>query len=218
MLLIATLPRRLRLSHFRLSYFNKALILLLWTISMTVRSETLLVWGDSLSAAYNIPVEQGWVTLLQQRLEQRDGNWRVANGSVSGETSAGGLTRLPEALARETPQLLIIGLGSNDGLQGKPLKLLKHNLNAMIDLAKAQGARVLLLGNMIPPNYGAPYANGFARVYQDISAEQGIPLVPFLLEGVATDFDLVQADGLHPTAAAQMRLLENVWPYLEPML
>lgn len=186
---------------------------------MTVRAETLLVWGDSLSAAYNIPVDQGWVSLLQQRLNQRDGNiWRVVNGSVSGEISGGGLARLPDALARDKPALLILGLGSNDGLQGKPLSLLKNNLQAMIDQAKQQGAQVLLLGNKIPPNYGAAYANGFEKVYLDISSEQHIPLVPFLLEGVATDFDLMQGDGLHPTAVAQAHLLENVWPYLEPLL
>ncbi len=209
MLLIATLAGRL----------IKAFFILLWAFSMTVRSETLLVWGDSLSAAYNIPVEQGWVSLLQQRLDQREeNNWRVSNGSVSGEMSAGGLVRLPDALAREKPRLLIIGLGSNDGLQGKPLKLLKSNLNEMINLAKGQGAKVLLLGNMIPPNYGPAYANGFADVYQDIARQQDIPLVPFLLEGVATDYDLMQADGLHPTAEAQKRLLDNVWPYLEPIL
>ncbi len=207
--MIATLPGRL----------IQVFFIFLWTFSMTARSETLMVWGDSLSAAYNIPVEQGWVSLLQQRLNQRDGNaWQVVNGSISGEISGGGLTRLPDALKRDTPTLFILGLGSNDGLQGKPLPLLKNNLQAMIDQAKGQGAQVLLLGNKIPPNYGAAYANGFEKVYADIAAEKAIPLVPFLLDGVATDFDLMQSDGLHPTMAAQALILENVWPHLEPML
>ena len=199
--------------------FIIVLPVLMGSLSMAVRSETLLVWGDSLSAAYNIPVEQGWVSLLQQRLNQREGNtWHVVNGSVSGEMSGGGLAKLPKALARDAPQLFILGLGSNDGLQGKTLPGLKNNLDQMIALAQGQGAQILLLGNQIPPNYGARYANGFAKVYTEISAEQSIPLVPFLLEGVATDFDLMQSDGLHPTAAAQARILENVWPYLEPLL
>lgn len=203
--------------------FFVVLVILLFvgmgSFSMAVRSQTLLVWGDSLSAAYNIPLEQGWVSLLQQRLDQREGNtWRVVNGSISGEISGGGLARLPEALTRESPQLLILGLGSNDGLQGKVLPNLKDNLNEMISLARGQGAQVLLLGNRIPPNYGAPYANGFTKVYTDISDQHSIPLVPFLLDGVATDFDLMQDDGLHPTAAAQVLILENVWPYLEPLL
>lgn len=207
--MIATLPGRL----------IQVFFIVTWTFSMTVRSETLLVWGDSLSAAYNIPVEQGWVSLMQQRLNQREGeDWQVVNGSVSGEMSGGGLARLADALDRDTPVLLILGLGSNDGLQGKPLALLKNNLQAMVELAKGQGAQVLLLGNKIPPNYGTAYANGFETVYEDISAEQVISLVPFLLEGVATDFDMMQSDGMHPTAEAQLRLLENVWPYLEPLL
>lgn len=199
--------------------FFVVLFVVMGSFSMAARSQTLLVWGDSLSAAYNIPLEQGWVSLLQQRLDQREGNtWRVINGSISGEISGGGLARLPEALVRESPQLLILGLGSNDALQGKVLPKLKDNLNEMITLARGQGAQVLLLGNRIPPNYGAPYANGFAKVYTDISDEQSIPLVPFLLDGVATDFDLMQEDGLHPTAPAQALILENVWPYLEPLL
>lgn len=207
--MIAILPGRLILLFFAV----------LWTFSMTARSETLMVWGDSLSAAYNIPVDQGWVSLLQQRLMQGEEKpWLVVNASVSGETSGGGLARLSDALMRDMPALLILGLGSNDGLQGMPLPQLKSNLKEMIEQAKGQGAQVLLLGNKIPPNYGAAYANGFEKVYLDIADEQAVPLVPFLLEGVATDFDLMQSDGLHPTSDAQTLILETVWPYLEPLL
>ena len=121
-------------------------------------------------------------------------------------------------LEKVQPDIVLLGLGSNDGLQGKSLKKLQTNLNDMVDMANVQDTQVLLLGNLIPPNYGAVYSNGFAKVYTDISTQQAIPLVPFLLEGVATDFDLMQGDGLHPTAEAQPRILENVWVYLEPML
>ncbi len=196
-----------------------ALCLFLWVFPASGFSATLLVWGDSLSAAYGIKVEQGWVALLQARLNDKTSEqWRVVNASISGETSNGGKARLSGVLAKEKPDILLLGLGSNDGLQGKSLKNLKVNLDDMVEMAKDQAAQVLLLGNLIPPNYGAVYSNGFARVYSDISDQQAIPLVPFLLEGVATDFELMQSDGLHPTAEAQPRILENVWPYLEAML
>jgi acyl-CoA thioesterase-1 len=180
---------------------------------------TLLVMGDSLSAAYGIKLEQGWVALLQARLnEKAHQNWRVINASISGETSNGGKARLSAALEEAKPDIVLLGLGSNDGLMGRSLRNLKINLNGMIEMAGSRDAKVLLLGSLIPPNYGTAYTTGFARVYTDISSEGNIPLVPFLLEGVATDFDLMQNDGLHPTAAAQPRILDNVWPYLEPML
>ncbi len=196
-----------------------ALCLFLWIVPMSSLSSTLLVWGDSLSAAYGIPVEKGWVALLQARLEDKYPNqWQVVNASISGETSNGGRVRLPSMLAEQQPDILLLGLGSNDGLQGKSLKHLNANLKEMVQGAKQQGAKVLLLGSLMPPNYGVGYSNGFAKVYSDISDQQAIPLVPFLLEGVATDFDLMQGDGLHPTAEAQPRILENIWPYLEAML
>lgn len=195
-----------------------ALFLVLSSVQV-LQAKTLLVWGDSLSAAYNIPVERGWVSLLGKKLKvDDDPGWVVRNGSVSGETSGGGLTRLPDALAQGPVDVFVLALGSNDGLRGLSLKELKRNLNGMLDLAVAQGAKVLLLGNMIPPNYGVVYADGFAGVYTQIAAERGIPLLPFFLEGVATNFDLIQNDGLHPTAEAQPKLLENVWPYLETLL
>jgi len=179
----------------------------------------MLVWGDSLSSSYGIPLEQGWVALLQKRLDETQTEaWQVINGSISGETVNGGLTRLPDALAEHKPDIVLLGLGSNDGLQGKPLNYLRTRLARMIDLALDTGARIVLLGNRIPPNYGARYADGFAQVYADLAESKDISMVPFLLAGVATDLDLMQVDGLHPTAAAQPRLLENVWPYVEELL
>ena len=202
--------------------FRKQLLilcLLLGGFPVSGLPATLLVLGDSLSAAHGLQVEQGWVALLQARLnEQSSPAWRVVNASISGETSSGGRARLADILDEGPADIVLLGLGSNDGLQGKSLAQLKANLNAMLDIAKASGAQVLLLGNLIPPNYGPVYSNGFAKVYSDISTQQEIPLVPFLLEGVATEFDLMQADGLHPTAKAQPRILENVWPYLQALL
>ncbi len=195
------------------------LCLFLWLFPVSGFSATLLVWGDSLSAAYGIPLEQGWVALLQTRLNERSNEpWQVINASISGQTSSEGRYRLAPVLEKAQPDIMLLGLGSNDGLQGKSIKALQANLNDMVGMARAQGAQVLLLGSLIPPNYGAVYTSAFARVYTDVSIGQKIPRVPFLLEGVATDFDLMQGDGLHPTAAAQPRLLENVWAYLEPML
>jgi acyl-CoA thioesterase-1 len=180
---------------------------------------TLLVMGDSLSAAYGIKVDQGWVALLQMRLDAKtEQHWQVINASVSGETSNGGKTRLSAILEEAKPDIVLLGLFSNDGLMGRPLRNLQTNLNEMIENSESQGAKVLLLGNLIPPNYGSVYTSGFAKVYTDLSSQEGIPMVPFLLEGVATDFDLMQNDGLHPTAEAQPKILDNVWPYLEPML
>jgi acyl-CoA thioesterase-1 len=203
----------------KLSKLFVAFFVYLWLLSSPVFSATMLVWGDSLSAAYNIPVEQGWVAQLEQRLQnQVDSDWTVINGSVSGETSGGGLARLAAVLSEVQPDIFILGLGSNDGLRGQSLKQLNANLSEMIALTDSVGAKTLLLGNRIPPNYGKVYTSGFAAVYTDISTQKGVPLVPFLLEGVASDFALMQSDGLHPTAAAQARLLENVWSYLEPVL
>ncbi len=177
---------------------------------------TLLVWGDSLSAAYGIPRERGWVALLRGRLKTR--GIQVVNASISGETTLGGLSRLPDALKRVEPDIVILELGANDGLRGLPLKQMKANLSAMIELARTAGARVLLVGMRLPPNYGPAYTRRFSALYSEIAEREKIPLLPFLLDGVADDFDRMQADGLHPTAAAQPRLLENVWHALGALL
>ena len=179
---------------------------------------TILVLGDSLSAAYGIAREDGWVALLQGRLRERGLGYRVVNAGISGDTTAGGLTRLPELLARHQPAILIVELGANDGLRGLKLDLIRDNLTRMITLGREAGSQVLLIGIRLPPNYGAAYDRAFQAVFQAVAAAQEVPLVPFLLDGVAQDRALMQADGVHPAAAAQPRILDNVWPTLESLL
>ncbi|HES75726.1 MAG TPA: arylesterase, partial [bacterium] len=163
---------------------------------------TLLVLGDSLSAAHNIPEKQGWVTLMSERLARKTPPWTVINASVSGETSSGGLSRLPNLLASHKPQWVMLELGANDGLRGLPLKNIRANLQKMIQLSQASGAKVILIGIMLPPNYGAAYRDPFARMYRELAEQNKLTLVPFLLEGIADNPSLMQPDGLHPTALA----------------
>ncbi|WP_345779159.1 arylesterase [Chiayiivirga sp.] len=184
----------------------------------TTPSRTLLVMGDSLSAAYGLATEQGWVHLLQRRMESTHPAWRVVNASISGETTAGGAARIDAALATHDPDLVAIELGANDALRGLPLDQAAENLTRMIVAAKGSGARVLLIGIRIPPNYGPDYAEQLRRLYVDLAATHDTPLLPFLLEPLGTEREAFQADNLHPTAAAQPRLLEYVWTALEPML
>jgi acyl-CoA thioesterase-1 len=179
---------------------------------------TILVLGDSLSAGYGIDAEAGWVNLLRQRLSVRDATWQVINQSISGDTTAGGLARLPPLLQQYQPQIVIIELGSNDGLRGLAFSQLRENLQAMIKAVEAAGGRVVLVGGRLPPNYGAAYAESFHQLFREIAEVHGTPLIPFLLEQVAQDRSLMQSDGYHPNAAAQPRLLENVWPVLERLL
>jgi acyl-CoA thioesterase-1 len=179
---------------------------------------SILVVGDSLSAGYGIEVRDGWVALLQQRLARQGYPHTVVNASISGDTTAGGRARLADALKRHHPQIVILELGANDGLRGLPLRETRTNLEAMIKAAQSVGARVLLVGMQLPPNYGPDYTGKFRAIYRDLARNNDLPLVPFLLDGVALNPKLMQPDGLHPRAAAQPRLLENVWPYLEPLL
>ena len=174
--------------------------------------------GDSLSAAYGIPRQQGWVTLLQQRLTRAGYPHIVVNASISGDTTVGGLTRLPAALQQHRPAVVVIELGGNDGLRGFSLVKTRENLERMVELARTAGAKVLLLGVRLPGNYGSWYGERFQRVYAEVSAHTGVPLVPFFLAGVAETRDAMQADGIHPRAAAQPRILDNVWPALRPLL
>ena len=176
----------------------------------------MLVFGDSLSAAYGLAASQGWVHLLGERAAKLD--WRVANASVSGETTAGGLRRLPEDLKRHKPAVVVIALGANDALRGLPVAGMRQNLEQMIRLARAAGAEPVLAGMMIPPNYGIEYAAQFRDLYARLAGAHRVPLVPFLLEGLADKPELFQADQLHPTAGAQARILDNVWPTLEPLI
>ena len=191
-------------------------VLVAWVSPL--QAKTLLVLGDSLSAAYGIPAEQGWVSLMEQELKQRDWANRVINASISGETSSGGLQRLPRLLNDYQPDLVVLELGANDGLRGTPLSIMRQNLSQMVELSRQSGAEVLLVGVRIPPNYGPQYAAGFYSIYTDLSQQYRLPLVPFLLERVAMKPAFMQADGLHPTAEAQPILLQTVWPHLAPLL
>lgn len=174
--------------------------------------------GDSLSAAHNIPVEAGWVRLLDARTSKMATPWTMVNASISGETSLSGRNRLPALLKKEQPSVVVVELGANDGLQGLPLSQLASNLDAMISAATGAGARVLLLGIELPVNYGPQYRDGLRKVYADAAAKHKVVLLPFLLDGVAQDPDLMQDDGLHPTAKGEPRVAENVWKTLSPLL
>ncbi|MCK7597583.1 arylesterase [Microbulbifer sp. CAU 1566] len=180
--------------------------------------KTLLVLGDSISAAYGIDEREGWVQLLRDRLAEQKLAVKVVNASISGETSAGGLARLPRLLSEHGPDWLVVELGGNDGLRGYPPRALQQNLVRMVQLAREGGAEVLLLGMQMPPNYGKAYTRAFAAVYPKVAEEQGVPLVPFFLETVALVEGAIQRDGIHPTAKAQPALLDHVWPCLETIL
>jgi acyl-CoA thioesterase I len=179
---------------------------------------TILVFGDSLSAAHGIRPEEGWVALLAQRLQTQGYGYRVINASISGETSSGGLERLPRALQLQQPQIVILELGANDGLRGLPVSATRDNLTRMLQLAQAAKAKVLLLGIRLPPNYGARFNEQFERLFPELAAQLHVPLVPFLLQGVALNPQLMQEDGLHPAAAGEPVVLDTVWPYLKPLL
>jgi acyl-CoA thioesterase-1 len=195
------------------------LVLMLWLGPAVAAPEpVILVWGDSLSAAYGMPRETGWVQLLQQRLREQGYPHRVVNGSVTGETTAGGLARLPAALAQHRPVLVLLELGGNDGLRGLPLKDLRANLTRMARLSRDAGARVLLFEMRMPPNYGAAYTDGFRKAFAEVARAQGATPVPFFLEGIAADPKQFLDDGIHPSRAAQGRLLDAVWPVLHPVI
>jgi acyl-CoA thioesterase-1 len=179
----------------------------------------ILVFGDSISAGYGLAhVEQGWVELLKTRLKAQGYGYQVVNASVSGETTAGGLARLPRALELHQPKIVVIELGGNDGLRALPIPQMRANLARMIDLAEAAGAKILLLGMRMPPNYGLEYTGQFSASFIDIAREKKIPLVPFLLNDIALSRKLLQDDDIHPNALGQPQLLENVWPGLVPLL
>src|ERR1700722_16902736 len=179
----------------------------------------ILVFGDSISAGYGLArVEQGWVALLQTRLKDEDYGYQVINASVSGETTAGGLARLPRALDLHHPKIVILELGGNDGLRALPIAQMRANLVRMVELAAAAGARVLLLGMRIPPNYGPEYTEQFAMVFSDLARDRKLALGPFLLTDIALSPTLLQGDDIHPNAAGQPVLLENVWPTLKQLL
>ena len=184
-------------------------------------SRTLLVVGDSLSAEYGLARGSGWVALLEQKLAQDKLAWKVVNASISGDTTSGGRSRLPVLLAQHKPQVVVLALGGNDALRGLPLAMTQDNLSQMARLAKAAGARVLVAGIAVPPNYGRAYGEGFIALFGSVARAEGAALVPFLLAGVAdvpNADDLFQADRIHPKAEAHPRMLANVWPALRPLL
>jgi acyl-CoA thioesterase-1 len=178
----------------------------------------ILVVGDSISAGYGLAANEGWVALLQSRLKSQGYGYRVVNASVSGETTTGGLARLPRALSVHRPAIVIIELGGNDGLRGLPLETSRANLERMINLSKGAGARVLLLGMKIPPNYGARYSEGFEKVFRDLARQHKLAFEPFFLSKIALEQGMIQEDGLHPTAKAQPVMLDTMWPALKPLL
>lgn len=184
----------------------------------TANGRTIMVLGDSISAAYGLEESRGWVSLLQSTLDTAHPGNQVINASVSGETTTGGLQRLPEALSRFSPDVVIIELGGNDGLRGQSLTLMRDNLNTMVDLTMEAGAKPIIVGMRIPPNYGKVYADGFHQTYLDIAREKNVPLVPFLLEPIAEDRVYFQADGIHPTEEAQPLLLDQVMPVVDELM
>ena len=189
---------------------------------ITPSTQTILVFGDSLSASYGVPQGQGWVALLETKLEQKQSSkttYKVVNASISGETTSGGLARFSAVLAAtQQPNIVILELGANDGLRGLPVSEMQANLSQMIALAKTIKAKVVLIGMKIPPNYGLKYTKNFSATYTILAKQHNIALVPFLLDGVAGKPEQIQADGLHPTAEAQPQLLENVWKILAKIL
>jgi acyl-CoA thioesterase-1 len=195
-------------------------LFVLMVASAAARAEApvILVFGDSISAGYGLPLEQGWVELLKTRLKSQGYGDQVVNASVSGETTAGGLARLPRALELHHPSIVILELGGNDGLRGLPTAQMRANLTQMAALSSAAGAKVLVLGMRMPPNYGPEYTEQFAMVFSDLAAEKKIPLVPFLLTNIALSPALLQGDDIHPNALGQPILLDNVWPTLKPLL
>ncbi|HSW15531.1 MAG TPA: arylesterase [Solimonas sp.] len=202
--------------------FMRGVWLVLCLVTGLARAEApaprILVFGDSLSAAYGIPAAQGWAALLQQRLRAQGYPHTVVNASISGETSAGGLARLPAALAQHRPGIVLLELGANDGLRGLPVKQMRGNLGRMLELSRQAGAKSLLFEMRIPANYGAAYGDSFLRTFSELSKASGTPLVPFFLGAIALDPAQFLDDGLHPAASAQPKLLDAIWPTLKPLL
>ncbi len=187
-------------------------------MSMAATAKSIVVLGDSISAGYGIEVSQGWVTLLQQKLNEKDKGHIIHNESISGDTTAGGLARINQALTLDKPDIVIIELGANDGLRGLPPELIKSNLAEIAHRAQQAGAKVLLLGMKIPPNYGKRYIDLFYNIYPQLATELGVPYVPFIMEDVALTKDMMQQDGLHPNANGQPVIADKVWRQLLPLL
>jgi acyl-CoA thioesterase-1 len=188
------------------------------TVLAQAKAPLVLIVGDSISAAYGLKAGVGWVALLSARLKERGYAHRVVNASISGDTTAGGKARLPQLLAQHRPGIVVIELGGNDGLRGGDLTATRDNLDTMTGMAQRAGAKVLLVGMQIPPNYGPKYTREFNALFENVANKRKVPLVPFFFEGFGERSEFFQADGVHPTAEAQPKLLDNVWPQLEPLL
>jgi acyl-CoA thioesterase-1 len=200
---------------FRFLYLT---VFLLFAAVRGAAAETLLIVGDSLSAAYGIPVETGWVALLQQQLAAEHPGWKIVNASISGDTTANARARMPQAVSTHQPDIVVLELGGNDGLRGLSLDAMRDNLAAMIELAQAHNAGILLIGVDLPPNYGPRYTEKFRAVYQSLTVDYRIALLPSLLDGVGTRTELMQTDGIHPNGKAQSQIAERVRQSLEPLL
>jgi acyl-CoA thioesterase-1 len=195
-----------------------AVVLALAWSAATASAATILVYGDSLSAAYGLPQDQGWVSLLARRLHAEKFDYKVANASLSGETTQGGRNRIAAVLEAQRPAIVILELGANDGLRGTALEAMRANLEAIIDACRSAGARVLLVGMRLPPNYGTAYTNKFQQLYGEVAKRRKLPLVPFLLEGFGEKREYFLADGFHPSAEAQPLMLDTIWKGLRPLL
>lgn len=199
--------------------FKKILLVMVCWLALSARADPLLlVYGDSLSAGYGLPQGTGWVDLLADRLRSEKSGFRVVNASVSGETTHGGLNRLPVVLAQHRPDIVIIELGGNDGLRGLSLETTTNNLAAMVRAVQKTGARAMIVGMQLPPNYGTAYTKKFQGLFEEVAREQKALLVPFMLAGFGDKREYFQPDGIHPTAEAQSLILDNIWPVLAPAL
>lgn len=190
----------------------------MYTANQAIAKPVLLIMGDSLSAAYGISSQEGWVALLAQRMQKDNYIYKIINASTSGATTADGLRRLPTLISENQPKIVVLALGSNDGLRGQPIINMKNNLSKMIKDSQAANAKVLLIGFHLPYNYGESFRQEFAQVFPDLAYEYDTALVPFLLDGFANDLNYFQSDQLHPSAKAQPLMLNNVWPHLQPLL
>ncbi len=197
---------------------NRILLLLLLILPTTAHARIILIVGDSLSAAYGIPVEHGWVSLLQRRLDTGGYPYRIVNASISGDTTANARSRLPQALASHEPAVVLLELGGNDGLRGLSLTAMKSNLAAMIASSQEAGSQVLLIGMQLPPNYGPRYTEKFQSIYHELAGERNLALLPSLVDGIGTKQNLMQQDGIHPNAVAQPLIVDRVWKELVPLL
>jgi acyl-CoA thioesterase-1 len=197
---------------------NRILLLLLLILPTTAPARIILIVGDSLSAAYGIPVEHGWVSLLQRRLDTGGYPYRIVNASISGDTTANARSRLSQALASHEPAVVLLELGGNDGLRGLSLTAMKSNLAAMIASSQEAGSQVLLIGMQLPPNYGPRYTERFQSIYHELAGERNLALLPSLVDGIGTKQNLMQQDGIHPNAVAQPLIVDRVWKELVPLL